>query len=294
MRRGTLFLPLLVPVILLLVLPTLEVLAQRPDLLREYRFHPWRSTLDVSGGLAGVHVKANIFGNYGFVTGVEQSPLAVYPPILIPFAKFVDVQAKAVNSTGTVPDSFDLDKTLNLSGLRGEPLPVYFPAVMPNIEVYKFTGRDGQGAPMKLYSLVVGRWMYLRGANSPGCCDLFNYEIKALARQMPFADLNADDAVDQQDLGLILGNYGSGPAALTDGTLVPGDVDGNGHVNGLDLLAWQRERGESTPPLDFDALLNSILASLPELKAVPEPGTWLLLATAMVGWLTPRRQPHVG
>ena len=272
----------------LFVQPATDALGQPPDFLRNYRFLPWHSTLHVTGGFAGFDIEANIFGKYGLVTGFNiGGPIL---PSLDPFAKFVDVRAQAINPTDFGPYSFELDATLNLSGLEGEPLPIFFPAVLPNINVYKFKGVDGQGAPIKVHALTIGRWMFMKGENNAPCCDFFNYEFRSLARQAPFADVNDDDVVDDYDLARMMSNFGAYSAA--DDMSSSGDTDSDGDIDGTDVLAWQRQHGERTPLDDFDAMLTNILAtSAASVEAVPEPCSLVLVSLALAASFAIRRRP---
>ena len=70
--------------------------ASHPDILRNYRFIPSRSTLDVTGGFAGIDETFHAFGKFGLVTGYEEgvscTALGCFPTH-VPFAEFVDVDA---------------------------------------------------------------------------------------------------------------------------------------------------------------------------------------------------------
>jgi hypothetical protein len=78
------------------------------------------------------------------------------------------------------------------------------------------------------------------------------------------ADFNGDGIVDGQDLLIWQANY---PTA-TGATGAIGDSDGDGDVDGRDFLEWQAHNGG--PPAMVAATM------------VPEPATWLLLAC---GWM---------
>ncbi len=267
-----------------------NALGQPPEFLRNYRFLPHHSTLHVTGGFAGFDIEANIFGKYGLVTGFDNGGPSIDPsvPSLDPFAKIVDVDAVAINPTDFGPYSFDLDETLNLSGLEGKPLPIFFPAVLPNIEVFQFRGVEGQGAPFELFAVTIGPWMFMKGANDAPCCDFFDYEIKAVARQMPFADFDGDDTVAASDLSRWENGYGqSGTGSSLE---LSGDSDLDGDVDGHDFLNWQVQRGETMPSIaEFEAMLASSLAAISSVSAVPEPTT-LLLASIVAAGLLIRRQ----
>ena len=177
-------------VALLPALAAEPAVAQPPDFLRSYQFVTRHSTLGVQGGFAGFHFELPIYGTFDFMTGYRPEL-----PSLNPYAAFLNVDAEAINPTDFGPYSFDIDGSLNLSGLSGAPLPVNAP-----FDLYRFEGTDGQGAPMELYVATLDRWLYMKGENSPGCCDFFEYEISALARQRPHPDFNNDGLVDHHDL----------------------------------------------------------------------------------------------
>jgi len=300
MRRS--FVLICLGLVFLLSQAATDALGRHPDFLRNYRFLPRHSILNVTGGFAGFDIGANLFGKYGMVTGFGRSDPSIdpIPPSLHPFANFVDVRAVAINPADFGPYSWGLDETLNLSGLKGRPLPIYFPAVLPNIAVYQFEGTDGQGAPMKVQALTVGRWMFMRGANDPttcndgaACSDLFGYEFKSLARQGAFADVNDDDLVDGRDLAQILSSFGS-PDVNALGLEANGDTDADGDSDGGDFLAWQRLYGETVPLEDFDAMLTDILAvSSATASAVPEPSSLLLVGFVLLVGIASRGGPAV-
>lgn len=84
-------------------------------------------------------------------------------------------------------------------------------------------------------------------------------------------DLNGDHVVNDQDLAIVLGNFGSG---VSPGDLLAGDATADGLVNMADLNFLLRNWPAGSPP--------------PSL-AVPEPGTFTLVA-GMLGLLLPRRR----
>jgi hypothetical protein len=238
--------------------------AQPPDFFREYQFLTGQSTLAVQGGFAGFDIELPIYGEFGFVTGYHSDFTS-----LNPYAAFLNVDAQAINPTDFGPYSFDIDDSLNLSGLDGVPLPTGEP-----FDLYRFEGVDGQGAPMELHVATLGRWLYMRGANEPPCCDFFQYEIRALARQMPHPDFDGNGLVDSADLAYWEAHAGIDAAA---------DLDGNGMTDGADFLALQRELGLVPPTADyFDALISAALADGPLAASVPEP---LSLGLLVVGFL---------
>src|SRR5437763_3340665 len=80
------------------------VLAQPPDILRDYGFIPSHTVVHVSGGLPGYNMDLSIAGKFGLVTGYdyEVSPTA-YIPTLVPHAEFVDVHAILFNPKSAAP-----------------------------------------------------------------------------------------------------------------------------------------------------------------------------------------------
>jgi hypothetical protein len=248
-----------------------EVLAQGdddlrrpPDMLRHYRFIPTRSSLEVTGGFAGIEQKFFPYGTFDLHTGYRFDPRA-FPSEYLPFAKFELEQW----DSWLVPDSplayvWSTDDTLNLSGLNG-----WFRPGEPNHLFFR--GVDGQGQPFKLVAVQRGRLLHLMGENDPGCCDFFHYKFDAFAHLAPYADFNIDGRVDRGDLDLLLANMGK----RADARFEQGDADGDGDVDGADFLTWQREIGEATPLSAFagDSLAEASFSA----AAVPEP-TALLLA----------------
>jgi T5SS/PEP-CTERM-associated repeat protein len=70
---------------------------------------------------------------------------------------------------------------------------------------------------------------------------------------------------------------------------LPGDFDGDGDVDGLDLLAWQRDPSIGNIA-DWQANYPSPLtAPVGNLAAVPEPGTMMLFLTAVLGMAVRKR-----
>lgn len=249
-----------------------------PDLLRGYRFLPRHSTLEQTGGIAGVNIRSTVYGRFDLVTGWEYQydprPISIHP-----FAKFENVDAWASNPLTATPP-LNLNRILNLSGLQGSQLPVAAP-----FDVYKFEGKTNDGSAVNLYASLIGRWLYLRGGTEPpaGSADFFTYHIHALARQRPFADFNQDDAIDGQDLTMWASNFGPLPAVMGD-LLSSGDANSDSTVDGADFLLWQQQSGETPPEMaSLDGMLNAALATLPAVSAVPEPATVTLLMLATAG-----------
>jgi len=238
-----------------------------PDLLRHFRFIPSRSTLEVTGGFAGVEQTFFPYGTFDLHSGYRFDPRA-FPSSYLPFAKFELDRWES----WLVPDSplayvLSTDDTLNLSGLNG-----WFRPEEPN-RLF-FSGVDGQGQPFKLMAVQRGRLLRLVGENDPGCCDFFHYKLDALAHLSPYADFNLDGRVDRADLDTLLSNMGT----LSGARLGQGDADGDGDVDGDDFLTWQREVGDATP---LSAFANDSFAGVGfRSTTVPEPATLML---SMIG-----------
>jgi hypothetical protein len=256
-----------------------------PDLLRRYLFLPRHSTLEQTGGIAGINIRYGVYGRFDLVTGWEY--LNDPPSISIhPYAKFENVDAWASNPLLDSPP-LNLDQILNLSGLQGSQLPVAAP-----FDVFEFEGETADGSVVNLYASLLGRWLYLRGGTEPpeGSADFFSYQISALARQRPFADFNLDDAVDGQDFVTWASNYGLAPTATVD-LQNRGDANEDGVVNGLDYLVWANQFGETPPEMaSLDGMLNAALATSSAAFSVPEPATLPLLILTAAGWCLRRRR----
>ncbi|MGI9324656.1 MAG: hypothetical protein ACR2PZ_05505 [Pseudomonadales bacterium] len=253
------------------VLTVSSSVAQPPDRLSNYRFLPRHSILHVQGGFAGFDIEANIFGKFGLVEGFRygsDEPSISPVPSLEPYAKFVDVKARAINPTDFGPYSFNLDDTLNLTGLKGKPLPVLAP-----FDVIQFRGEEGQGAPMNLTVVKFGRWLFMKGANEAPCCDFFDYEIRAIARRAPFANFTPDDRIDDRDLTAWRDAFSRDAG---------GDSDGDEDSDGSDFLALQQQMGdeETMPSFDDFEAMAAFAAQQASVAAVPEPTTFMLLIAA--------------
>ncbi len=263
MRRGF-FSASLLASLAFVALCLQSALAQPPDLLRSYRFIPQLSTLHQTGGFGGFDHRLPIHGTYDFITGFRGGEGPV--PALEPYAQFANVEAKAGNPLSASPlASIDIDQVLNLSGLDGKPIH-HEPL---GLTVYSFTGDDGSGefaAEVKLHVATLGRWMFMRGGTIPPCCDFFQYDIKAISRQIPYGDFDGDGNVGPTDL-------------VTWQTGL--DIEENA-LSGRDFLTWQRSYGEIAPSIgDFDAMLDAALSatSTSAVTAVPEPPGLLLIAS---------------
>jgi hypothetical protein len=253
MYRLFVFSRLLSVAALVVSLAVVDASASHPDILRNYRFIPSRSTLEVTGGFAGIEQTYHARGTFGLVTGFEEgvtcAAIGCPPPPHIPFAEFVDVDAW-LHPDGPLTYVLNLDETLNLSGLDGT-----FSTSSP--ERLHFRGLEGQGWPFRLTAVRHGRLLHLFGENEEGCCDFFHYKFNAIAYQTPYADANLDGTVDAADYVAMRKSI---DPAVTEG--------GSGSSSDLDL--WLASFGDS---IDFDA----IMAEATSASAVPEPATIGLL-----------------
>ena len=166
--------------------------------MRDFRFIPSKTTVLVTGGSPGYDLNLTIAGRFGLVTGYDEvvSPPATVP-LLVPHAEFIDVHGILFNPLSLAPlplPGWDLDKTLNLSGLHGT-----FSVGDPN-DLF-FFGGDGQGVALRLQATINGGWLHLTGGSSdPVGKNPVLYQIDALAHLAPFPDFNQDGAVTVADL----------------------------------------------------------------------------------------------
>ena len=245
-------------------------LADPPDILRDYRFVTNKSTVEVTGGLAGIDWPLQISGRFGLVTGYDYStdgPTA-HIPSLVPFAQFTDVDAILFDPRRASPlplPGWDLDETLDLSGLSGT---FSVPGLL------HFSGVEGQGQPINLEATLAGGLLHLTGANDPGCCDFFSYRVDAYAYQLPYADFNADSLVDDQDFAVWKSNFGSTTNLAADG-------NGDGIVDAADYTIWRDNVG----------MVYGAASGAAEIGAtVPEPPTSVLLMLAAATAFIQRRR----
>jgi hypothetical protein len=247
-------------------------------ILRNYRFIPSRSTLHVTGGFAGVDWELAVAGKFGVVTGFESgitcAAIGCPLPPYFPFAQFVDVDATAINpkAMGPMPwPGWDLDDTLNLSGLTGT-----FRPADPNHLL--FHGEDGQGVPIKIEAVIRGPLIHLSGVNDPdcpGCADFFGYKFDAFGYLSPHADVNLDGTVDAADYVMwrkSAGQLASGGGANDGSATDPGDYD-----------AWSTYFGDV---VDFSAFDEASFSA----TAVPEPATVAMLLLGLALSLSIRRR----
>jgi hypothetical protein len=231
-----------------------DATASHPDILRDYRFIPSRSTLVVNGSSTGAFEETyHARGTFGLVTGYDEYVICTAigcPPSHVPFAQFVDVDA------WLIPDSplayvLNLDQTLNLSGLDGT-----FSNSSPS-QLF-FTGEDGRGRPFHLRATLHDHLIHLVGESGPGCCNIDHYQFNALAYLRPHPDLTLDGAVDAADFvewRKMMGQTGNG-----------GSADGDVAVTSADYDLWRSQFGDAVDFSEFaDGGANS--------GGVPEPAS---------------------
>jgi hypothetical protein len=239
--------------------------AQPPLLLKDYRFITPKSVVDVTDGKSGIETSLNILGRFGLETGYNEGsggPTAQAPQ-LVPYAAFTDVKAILFDPRRASPlplPGWDLDKTLNLSGLSG----TFSPSDPDNLF---FLGADGQGQAIRLEATITGRLLHLTGGSSDPCCNYDRYGVDAWAHQLPWADFNGDGRVDASDYAMWQQNFG---ATVTPGTV--GDANGDGVVNAEDYTIWRDQLGETDG-------MSSLTTG-----QVPEPGTIVLFGVAVVSF----------
>lgn len=235
-----------------------------PDYLSHYKLVPRASVLHQTGGFAGVDQYYRLLGSYdlhrtlGWTGTASFENAEVWGTILSPFP--------------AIAIALDVDQVLNLEGLKGVALPVAAP-----FDVYEFTGKTDDGSSVRLLGSLIGPWMYLRGGTRPpeGSADFFTYDIHALARSRPFADLNGDGTVDSADYILLRRNV----AAVSAG-------------DGANVADWVQQFGEQLPDFSvYDAVLNASLNG-PGPSAVPEPAGVILICFGVAAFVARRnRQP---
>lgn len=252
---------------LLVVLVVASVAAQRGvaqddvSILDHYRVVPQQSTLHKTSSVAGLDSLYRLTGDYGFAH-------STLPTIDAKFVNANIVGTPIPPGPTAAANVIDVDQLLNLDGLTGKLLPV---AAASN--VYQFQGHAADGSAVNLYASILGPWMYLRGGTQPpaGSADYFSYQLRALARKGPFADMNGDGVVDASDYALL---RKSGLADETDA------------ATGASFADWRQQFGESLPDVNaMDAMITAAAGSGLAASSVPEPACMalVLLAGALVG-----------
>lgn len=214
-----------------------------PDYLSHYKLVPRANVLHQTGGFAGVDQYYRLLGSYDLHRTLEWTGTASF--------ENAEVWGSIVSPFPAIAIALDVDQLLNLEGLKGVALPVAAP-----FDVYEFTGKTDDGSSVRLLGSLIGPWMYLRGGTQPpeGSADFFTYDIRALARSRPFADLNEDGTVDSADYILLRKNV----AAVSAG-------------DSVNVADWVQQFGEQLPDFSlYDAVLGASLNG-PGPSAVPEP-----------------------
>jgi hypothetical protein len=238
--------------------------AQSLDVLRNYRFIPSDTVVHVTGGgIPGYDLNLTIAGRFGLVT--ETGPAAT--PTSDGTARFVNVHGILFNPLSAAPlpvPGWDLDQTLNLSGLKG-----FF---SPDENHLNFFGADGEGVALHLQATITGKWLQLIGSSmDPPNRNAVLYQVNALAHLAPFPDFNADGAVTTADLQLMSAALADPQSYMAAHSLTPddiasiGDLDGDGSLTNADLQVM------------LNLLIHGDDSSAAP-TAVPEPATCGLLA----------------
>jgi hypothetical protein len=249
-----------------------QATAQPPDILRDYRFVTSHSKVLVSDNDSTTSdLRLAIAGRFGLVTGYDYGvdPTSKIPT-LVPHAEFVDVKAILFNPLSLAPTpvpGWDLDKTLNLTGLDGtfhvgDPTRLYFHGV------------DGQGAPINLQAGVHDPLIHIVGANDPLCAtcapDLHGYKIDAVGLLRNRADYNGNGMIDAADY-LIWRKTQMTSSMTDDGSQI--EIDSQDYLD-----VWRAEFGQ---------VIGSAGSTLTD-TAVPEPATFALAYAAAVFMLVRR------
>lgn len=265
-RTQSLF--LFVALVAIAAWPAGRVAAQMLDAASNYRLIPSRSSLQVTGGAAGINQQFFAYGTFEFAVGHDLSPPDAPPTGEVPQATFVDVQSWLVPDS-SIPYQWNTNFTLRLSELDGTVSPA-------DPHRFEFTGFDGQNRPMALTAVHQGELLHLVGENDPGDTSAYQYRFDALAYRAPFADFNLDGMVDDGDAHVLMANLGT----FGQATFEQGDADGDGDVDGNDFLVWQREIGAATAMSAFRIAAATSAAMGAEV--VPEPATsTIAIATFM-------------
>lgn len=215
-----------------------------PYSVKPYYLVPEHSTLSITGGIAGVDYEYSVEGEYDLARFFDGRSRR---------GRFDNVEMVSPLLNG-FPAYIDVDELLGFEGLTGGLL---LPTSGP-FEIYHFVGETFDNTRFNLYTAFIGPWMYLQGNSIPprGSTDYFEYDINALARTRPSADMNGDGIVNAADYTII---RDSGGTELLDD--------------------WAAQYGERTPSADEMQLLfsSAISTATATASAVPEPSAILLL-----------------
>jgi hypothetical protein len=238
--------------------------ADPPLSLTNYRFITPKSVVDVRSIRDHTDTQLNILGSFGLVKGWNEK-VGPSGPELVPFAQFTNVHGILFDPRRATPlpsPGWDLDNTLNLSGLKGT-------FTVPD-DLF-FFGADGQGQAFRVEAKLTGPLLHLTGGSSDPCCNYDLYSVNAWAHQLPWADFNSDGQVDASDYTTWRQNLGATVAPGTDG-----DANGDGVVDSSDYVLWRAQLGQTDG-------ISSLASGL-----VPEPATMCLLISAMFAPITRR------
>jgi Dockerin type I domain len=234
--------------------------ADPPLTLTDYRFITPKSVVDDRSRTTNVDMQLNILGGFGLEQGWnEEVDPTTHVPQLVPIPQFTNVKAILFDPRRATPQpspGWDLDKTLNLSGLKGT-------FTVPD-DLF-FFGADGQGQALRLEAKIMGPLLHLTGGSSDPCCNYDLYSVDAWAHQLPWADFNGDGQVDAGDYATWRQNFG---ATVTPGG--DGDANGDGIVDSVDYTFWRGQLGQSDG-------MSSLTSS-----QVPEPGSLVTILIAVV------------
>lgn len=228
-------------------------LADPPERFDHFRIVPRLSYLRESGGFAGVHDLYRLSGEYDLRRTYDTG---------LPLAMFENAEIDGGNlSLDPRPAvTLDVDRVLNLKGLKGEALPVAAP-----FDVFRFTGQALDGSEVSLFASILGPWMYVRGQTTPppGGADFFEYDFRWVARTRAWADVNDDGVVDAADYTVSRDNFELG--GITD-------LNNDGLTNAADLEEWRSQFGLHPPAMEaMDSMLSAALSGTAVGAAVPEP-----------------------
>jgi hypothetical protein len=102
------------------------------------------------------------------------------------------------------------------------------------------------------------------------------YQLRALARKGPFADVNGDGVVDASDYAVLRKSSAAG------------GIDAS---TGATFADWRQQFGETLPDLNaMDAMITAAAGSGFGSSSVPEPSCWLLAIVGSILAGTPRRR----
>ena len=133
-----------------------------------YEFVPGESEFVLMGGIASLDETYTVEGSLGLDVDFDTS-----------VASFVDVNATLMNPLG-IRHGASLDSLLNLTGAAG---------TVVDATKLAFTSVDDQGLAVSLDVNLMPTSLTLVGANVLECCDLFSYQIDAVAVPEPAASI---------------------------------------------------------------------------------------------------------